>query len=159
MWRANVEEFNNKSSTYSVLDFFGWRENVRVSNAFYPQPFCMAKKRVKNGNHSNSQTFYPIVTKLDTDTQCKVLRGRMESLFQLMSARRRCRSEKITFFAHPEEVPHLIFTKKYSKNQRHPYAQFGVEIMLISLYLAKMWPKNHFKSRDLAKFRYNALLT
>jgi len=66
-------------------------------------------------------------------------------------------SSKITFFAHPEEVPQLIFTKKYSKNPRHPYAQFGVEIMLISFYLAKIWPENHLKRRDLAKIRYNAL--
>ena len=61
------------------------------------------------------------------------------------------------FFSLCEKLPNLIFTKKISKNRRHPYAHFGVEIMLISSYLAKLWSKNHLKSRDLEKIRYNAL--
>ena len=132
------------------------RKRTRIKRIL-PQPFCMAKKRVKNGNHSSSATPYSIGTKLVTATQWSRPGVLAEPLFRFMSARRRYRSEKITFFAPGEKWTNLILMKKYSKNRRHPYAQFGVEIMLISLYLAEIWPKNHLKRRDLAKIRYNAL--
>ncbi len=98
----------------------------------------------KNGGRSHDQGLQHIVTKLGIPTPGKVL-GVLQGILVLeTSARRRYRSEKNTFFAPGEKWTNLIVTKKYSKNRRHPYAQFGVEIMLISLYLANIWPKKPF---------------
>ena len=111
----------------------------------------------KNGALRHAQTVQDISTKLGTFTHRTIPLRVAEPEFQNSSARGRFIGEIFSHFAIWSKIGKFKNSEKITIHRRQPYAHFGVEIMLKCPYLAKISPKNGFKSRDLADFRYNAL--
>jgi hypothetical protein len=73
--------------------------HTRIKNNFTPSHF----DRPDNGFCPYSQTIQDIVTKFGTATRGTIPLGVGGSALSKSSARRRCGSEKFTFFAFPEK--------------------------------------------------------
>jgi hypothetical protein len=114
MWRANLEEFNNRVHLL--------RLRPKCPDAYKANSTPSQKTWQKNGKPVVAQTLQPIVTKLGTVTQWHIAGALAEPEFPKSSARRRYRSEKISFFALPAKLANLIFLKIGTETQgRNPH--------------------------------------